>query len=304
MSGPRARQLLKQWTFRLLCTRWVNFFLTRLVKPFAGLLPRSARDRLPFVGQLKIPVAGSRAMVLETDGTDWIASRLFWSGQESFEPETRAVFLSLLRSSRVFFDVGANTGLYTLLAALSPGERQVHAFEAVPRTYARLERNLAMNRASNAVAVCGAAGDRDGEINLYIPGGPYLPISASTRRNFRRAEEVITVPAMRLDGYREREGIQAVDLLKIDTESTEPEVLEGARGILRTDQPIIICEVLAGLTEDALNALFADTNYRFFHITAEGLSQAKWIRGDETYRWMNYLFVTPRRLAIVKPWVR
>lgn len=298
------RQLLKQWTFRLLCTRWVNFFLTRLVKPFAGLLPRSARDRLPFVGRLRIPIADSRAMVLETDGTDWIASRLFWSDGEPFELETRAVFLSLLRSSGVFFDVGANTGLYTLLAALSPGEREVHAFEAVPRVCASLQRNLALNGATNAVAICGAVGDRDGEIDLYIPGGPYLPVSASTRRDFRRAEEVITVPVLRLDGYREREGITAVDLLKIDTEGTEPEVLKGAREILRTDQPIVICEVLAGLTEDALNALFADTGYRFFHITADGLIPAAWIRGDETYRWQNYLFVTPRRLAVVESWVR
>ena len=51
-------------------------------------------------------------------------------------------------------------------------------------------------------------------------------------------------------------------------------------------------------------SLFADTGYRFFHITAAGLIPAARIRGDETYRWMNYLFVTPRRLAVVEPLVR
>lgn len=45
----------------------------------------------------------------------------------------------------VFVDIGANQGLYSLIAAQNPRCQQIIAFEPVPATYARLAANVALN---------------------------------------------------------------------------------------------------------------------------------------------------------------
>jgi FkbM family methyltransferase len=239
-------------------------------------------------------------MFLEADGDDWIASRLYWSGMARFEPETLPLFLDLAGGSGVIFDVGANTGLYGLAAAAQSSKSKVYAFEPVPKTFQKLERNIRVNELRNLHPVCAAACDVDGEIPIYLPPGPYLPISASAMRGFRETGESIQARALRLDTFRRDEGIGAVDLMKVDTEGTEPGVLSGAQETLREGEPILICEVLRGLTEDALHGILDPLDYRYFHITEQGLVPRERIVGDASYRWMNYLFVPASKVDRVR----
>ena len=108
--------------------------------------------------------------------------------------------------------------------------------------------------------------------------------------------DTIVVPAVSLDGYVRSVGIAKVDLMKIDTEATEPDVLRGSQMILERDEPMIICEVLPRSTEDSLQRIFADTDYQFFHITHSGLIHRSKIIGDEPMQERNYLFITSTRL--------
>ena len=49
------------------------------------------------------------------------------------------------REEFVFVDIGANQGLYSLIAAQNPKCRQIIAFEPVPVTHARLAANVGLN---------------------------------------------------------------------------------------------------------------------------------------------------------------
>ena len=140
------------------------------------------------------------------------------------------------------------------------------------------------------------AGAREGTIDLYVPPGASLPFGASIRGDFRPGSERVSVPAMRLDSFIERERIAGVDLLKLDTEGAEPEVLAGARRLIERDKPWIICEVLRGLTEAALHAELDRFSYRYFAITKRGLEPRPSIEGDPTYEEPNWLFVPESRL--------
>jgi len=84
--------------------------------------------------------------------------------------------------------------------------------------------------------------------------------------------------------------IKSIDVLKLDTEGTEPKVLEGGIEMISRCKPVIFCEVLLGRTENALGAFLSPLGYRYFHITAQGLVPKKHIQGDETYRHLNYMF--------------
>jgi len=86
----------------------------------------------------------------------------------------------------------------------------------------------------------------------------------------------------------------------MDTESTEPAVLDGAKSTIARCRPSIICEVLRGRTESELQARLEPRNYIFLHMTETGLEQRASIAGDGTYRFKNFIFVPAERLE----WVR
>jgi FkbM family methyltransferase len=70
----------------------------------------------------------------------------------------------------VFIDVGANAGVFSLLAARRLPEGRVFAFEPNPAVYVHLLRNIALNRARNIVPISLALGDRSALATLsYDP---------------------------------------------------------------------------------------------------------------------------------------
>jgi FkbM family methyltransferase len=73
-----------------------------------------------------------------------------------------------LRPGMVVADVGANLGLYTLLAAERVGPAgRVHSFEPDPQNAALLRRNVAANVYNNVVLHEAAVADRQGVVALH-----------------------------------------------------------------------------------------------------------------------------------------
>lgn len=72
----------------------------------------------------------------------------------------------------VFVDIGANQGLYSLIAAQNPKCHQVIAFEPVPATHARLAANVALNGgAERTVLHQLAIADNVGEVTISVAEG-------------------------------------------------------------------------------------------------------------------------------------
>ncbi len=288
---------LKHALAALLRLPLVNLAARAALRPFAGLLPIERLARVPVVGDVRVALPGGRTLVLASDGRDLIASALAFRGLAGWEPETLPVFQRLLPGARTFLDVGASTGLFSLLAALDDPARRVWAFEPSPRTAQALRHNLARNGAGNVTVLELALAADDGAAKLWIPPGESLPLGASTLPAFRAGGEAVPVRARRLDALAAELAWPAIDLVKLDTEGTEPAVLEGARDLLARDEPWIVCEVLHGLTEERLHAVLDPIGYRYFALTARGPVEHSRIAGDPSYRDRNWLFATPGRIA-------
>jgi hypothetical protein len=100
------------------------------------------------------------------------------------------------------------------------------------------------------------------------------------------------VKVFQLDKFVRENEIERIDLMKIDTETTEPDVLLGAKDILRKDQPNIICEVLKGRAEgQKLREILQPFGYKFYLLTPEGPVEKEEIEGHPEF--LNYLF-SPR----------
>jgi FkbM family methyltransferase len=279
----------------LLARPGVNALARGVLKPLSPVIPRTLLHRVPIVGTADVALPDGRRMRLTSDGRDNLAAMFYWSGWRAFEPETLDVWLELAGESRVVFDVGAYVGVFAMSAAIGAPERQVHAFEPVPESFARLHENLRVNALANVRAVQTAVGARDGDVTLHVPDGLWLPNHSSTLADFRHGTQPITVPLTTLDRYARERGIERVDLVKIDTEGNEDEVLAGAGELFERSRPWVICEVLRGLTEERLNAWFEGRRYRYFRLEARGVREFRRIEGDPTYRDRNFLFAPEER---------
>jgi len=252
------------------------------------------------VGEVRSTLPNGCSLVLWSRGDDWVSNQVFWKGWAAYEPETVPLFFRLASRSNVTFDVGAYVGYYTLLAAHANPQGRVDAFEPMPSIYKRLRRHVELNKLENVRCNLGAVGDKNGSAEFFHTDS-LLPTSSSLSFEFMSGAENLvssSVPVITLDRYVKEQGIDRVDLLKIDTESTEPQVLRGMSGILERDRPTILCEVLKGRgAEEALERILAPLGYRYYLLTSQGPVERHHIEGHET--WLNYLFttMTPEQLA-------
>lgn len=290
----RLRQTVKWLIYR----GPVNRALRLVIRPFRRLIPIRTLLRIPLVGKLSVSVPGFPDIWLEIRGLDDVTGLLYWRGHRAYEPEVLNILPTLVRGCDTFLDVGAHVGLYSLLAAAENPRRNVYAFEPVPEIASILRRNREINQLANLHIEVSAVSDRVGEAELAIPYEG-VPTSSSLRKGFRDPRRLIRVPTVTLDQFAESRGIARVDLVKIDTETTEPDVLVGGGRLLDRDEPAIICEVLAGYTDSQLNAVLEGKRYIYFLITADGLIRESRIRGDTTYRYRDYLLVPTSRRSLL-----
>ncbi|MHC5055095.1 MAG: FkbM family methyltransferase [Planctomycetota bacterium] len=153
----------------------------------------------------------------------------------------------LLRKGDVFLDVGANYGIYSVLASRLVGsEGRVLAFEPAADTFAWLQGNLARNACRNAIAFEAALCGWEGEVMLWDHQRDD-PGRRSTVRS-RAAGAGRRVACTTLDHVVEAEGLSRLEVVKIDVEGAEAGVLAGGRWALRKFRPIVICEVDPSVT--------------------------------------------------------
>jgi methyltransferase FkbM-like protein len=101
-------------------------------------------------------------------------------------------------------------------------------------------------------------------------------------------------PVRALDRFRDERGITGIDLMKVDTESTEADVLAGLRETLGRDRPWVFCEDLKGRgSEGPLDALLRPLDYRDYQLTPYCPVLRSPREGHPT--WLNYLFVPAGR---------
>jgi FkbM family methyltransferase len=261
-----------------------NLLATAAVKaacgPWGGA-PESVVRHLPRVGPAESRLPNGRTLRLWSLGDDGVANQVFWRGWRGYEPEMAPVFYELARGAGVVLDVGAHVGFYALLAAHANPSARVLAFEPLPSAAARLRRNVAENRLTNVEVFGCALGGEGGTARLFHgpEGAGGIPTSSGLSAEFfeqpyfaeRGVAPATEVAVQTVDEVARGHGLERVDLIKIDTETTEPAVLAGARGVLERDRPDLIFEVLPGSgTAPAIEGLLAPLGYEFYLLRPEG----------------------------------
>jgi len=294
----KFKKIFKRSIFRVLTSPGINQLGSRLARTYPGLLkPALGKSSFPYVGILTWEPVPGQTVKMYSDGTDVIVTSLYLAGE--YEPEVTRVWLQLLKPGMKVLDIGAHTGYFALLAAMCCEQTQVLAIEPVPRVLTYLYRNLALNAVQNRVMVfAGGASDHQGRDTFYQVEAITLPCSSSENKGFREHKAITTpiqVELMPVDDLLAQIGMPQVDLVKLDTESTEPLVVAGMLKTLQHARPLMICEILSDQAGQALQALLTPWDYRYFSLTAQGLVQQETLRALPGIT--NFAFIPAEKLA-------
>jgi len=159
------------------------------------------------------------------------------------------LFNRVLREGDVFFDVGANVGFYTFLAASHVGRcGSVHAFEANAALLPHLLRSRRFNTFPDRITVTHAVvGQKEEQTQIfYLPADPALIGASSVHLHPWLGAGVGTeVPAVTIDRYVHDKRLAHVDVIKIDIEGGELAAFQGMRETFTHTPPLlIVCELM------------------------------------------------------------
>ena len=166
-----------------------------------------------------------------------------------------------LREGMTFYDVGANVGIFSLMAARVVGSRgRVVSFEADPEIAERLQEHANRNGFSWVNVEQKAAWRESGKILFERVDPAVSPDRGVGHVVDSRTETAVSVDAVALDDCVEK--YPAPDFIKCDVESAETEVFQGARKLLEKKRPGILIEIHTAANRSFLLGEFARLHYR------------------------------------------
>jgi FkbM family methyltransferase len=245
---------------------WVGKLLLRA--------PRHVRSirNIPVIGDI---VHRLSHRVLPNDEKVWAKiedgpSRGLWielnprTGQSYFRGDTEMrvqnTLAENLRPGMIFYDLGANIGLFSMLAARAVGPTgHVFSFEPDLDIAARLRRNVERNELQNVTIV--PKGVWSGtKRQAFAPSDSSSPDHGTGRFLVDgKPADTVLLECVALDDFvREAPVPQAI---KCDVEGAELEVLRGAENMLRAYRPWILCETHSEANDHACREILGRFGY-------------------------------------------
>lgn len=198
------------------------------------------------------------------------------------EPETLK-WISSLKDDSVFYDVGANIGLYSIAAALKV--KNVYAFEPVYYNYYNLNKNIISNHLQHRIkAFCFALSNSMsfGQITLSdLSDGAALH---SFHNQEKESKDDFHQPCLSfsLDELVYQYNFPCPNYLKIDVDGLEHKIIEGAQKLLKDNR---LKEILIEIDES--NVL--DRNLLNILLTEKFIIDEN-LKSIETGPVKNYIF--------------
>jgi FkbM family methyltransferase len=247
-------------------------------------------DRIPVKPGLRIPVhAPGGVLFMSRPERCSTAKRLFWTDgirQPAEDRRALNLFAGLARKADVALDIGANSGLFSLVAARSNGAIQVIAFDILPEAYHILVDNLILNNLLDRVECKLLGVGVDGAEFL----APFNNVSSEMTSGLSVDSEVtdlerVTVKIASLDTICLPRFVGKRVCIKIDVEGTEVDIFANGRETLRRIQPDIISEVLPSARQiERYDRILDDHGYHKYLITESGFERADTIQPHRRYR--------------------
>jgi len=280
------RMPLNRAIFNFIKKRQVPQYKIRKYLRFRGIFDLEYRDKAP----IRLMNYGNT-----------IENELFWLGAKGWEANALELWGSLCEQSNVILDIGANTGLYTLIASTVNPVAQVYAFEPMPEVFRRLAYNVKLNNI-NPVLLPFALADVEGQAAIYVAdtiSETYDQATLNPEHASRVASSSTTIKKKKLDSFIKENGIKCVDLVKLDVETFEPQVMKGFEHYLHEFQPSILIEILNERVADEIRIIVKGLDYEYYRID-EPTGYVRQTALEIPKRGSNFLMLNKKKHTIVK----
>lgn len=235
---------------------------------------------LNFNGPFKVHIGNKQTFLMEHYG-GIIENETFWKGLfKTFENDTGWIWMQLSPASEVIFDIGANTGIYSLVAKTLNSSSKIYAFEPSMHTYSRLVNNNSINGFDIECEQLAISDKNTSQIFYDVPNANQMSASLSPDKlknweGYSGESLEYVVETVTLENYIETHDINRIDLMKIDIELHEPEAIQGLGLYLQKFKPVILIEVLTESVAEQLNNLIDLEQHFIFHLEGENRATRK-----------------------------
>lgn len=298
---------MKQLLYKIIYNKHLNKIIRNINKAVSPILLKKIEIRPS--GLLKIKVKGGKILKIRTNQTNYVTHLIFWNGYLNFEYTD--IFVKLIKNIKSFYDVGANIGYYSLLAAIENKKIKVVGFEPALGPLFYFKENVRINNLRNIKVENLALSHINGKIEFHEVKNKkyrYLKHNLAGESNTGSKTEglyltIKSVDTITLDNYVETTSENIIDLIKLDTEGTEDLILANSDRVLRQMKPIIICETLYNRIEPELEKIMKAYDYEFFNHTGTVLKKVESIIRLEDDGVRNCFFVHPEKYYLIEEFV-
>ncbi len=299
---------LRQLTYKFIYSARINWVLRNINKFLLPILPD--KIKISPSGILKIENNEGKILKIKTNQTNYLSRLIFWEGgYHRFEYTD--IFIKLIKKVNSFYDIGANIGYYSLIAAMENKDIKIVGFEPATGPLYYFRENVRFNKFGNIKIEPIALSHIEGEIEFYeIKNKKYkylehnLAGESNAGSNTHGKNFVIhKIKTSTLDNYVKANNVSNIDLIKMDTEGTENLILSKSQHVLQDMKPIIICETLFDTIEVELEKIMSSYGYEFYNHTEAGLRKQKSITRTVNNGISNCFFVHPDKFYLIEGFV-
>ncbi|MFI5710605.1 FkbM family methyltransferase [Kribbella sp. NPDC051620] len=203
------------------------------------------------------------------DLRDNLQAVLYYAGR--YEPAVTRFLRAELKPDDVVLDIGANIGLHSLGAARQLrelGGGKVIAFEPAADSMDKLRAAAELNGLADLITLVPVAlGERKYQAALHADSR-YDPADSGVRSLQADGEVVQDVPVIRLDDWVREQGLDRVDVVKLDVEGSEAAALAGAtRTLVRFKPRAVLVEDKNPALRRRLHTALDELGYRSTGVT-------------------------------------
>ena len=239
-----------------------------------------------------------------------LENEVFYYGLENgHEKKAMRVWIEFceLFNPKYVADIGANTGIYGLVAKALDSNCSVAFFEPLESAHKIISENLSLND-FDAVNLNLALSNYDGEGEFFLNEGSdfhysitlneYADLAIQGTHDSNINYTTLKSKVSRFSTLVQDKLVHIPNLVKIDVETHEPEVLEGFGLNLELVDAFLI-EVLNDEAANKLNKLFQNMNFRIFNLNDETFEvfEYDYFRYTGNY---NYFVLKPNLVAEMK----
>lgn len=198
----------------------------------------------------------------------------------NWEKESLKIWAVLCENAHTILDIGANTGIFSMVAQNNNSQASVIAIEPVPVNYSVLTKNILKNK-FKIQAEKVALSDKEGTAKMFMLKDRLNYMTSVNDDRYADAPHVkgnfevveIEVPIVPFSTIAQKYSLDKIDLVKLDVEGHEIAVLNAMLPWLQKHKPTILIEVIGDSNAIELNKMFDTLGYQYISIDEENISK-------------------------------